>query len=102
MGDQQFHFRAALVKIQESLSDDDRKKLHFLFGEDIPRVLRENSSLGGALETLQKLFDTLKISPSNYDYLVRALEVIQRPDCVQRLRGEALTALLLSSITDDL
>jgi hypothetical protein len=85
-----FEFRAILIKIQNSLSDSDRSQLHFLFGEDIPRRLQSNGSLETALEGLQTLFDRLKISRNNYDYLVRALQVIERHDCAQRLLGKIL------------
>ncbi|CAM4779646.1 unnamed protein product [Rotaria magnacalcarata] len=80
-----FEFRVVLIKIQNSLSDSDRLQLHFLFGEDIPRRLQSNGSLETTLEVLQTLFDRLKISNKNYNYLVRALQAIQRPDCVERL-----------------
>ena len=83
-----FEFRIVLIKIQNSLSDTDRRQLHFLFGEDIPRRLQYGGSLEDALETLQVLFNRLTISPNNYDYLVRALRVIERHDCAQRLLSE--------------
>lgn len=85
--DQNFQFRTALLRIQDSLSRDDRVKLHFLFGEDIPRVLRENGSLEEALAVLETLINRLKISPDNYDYLIHRLKAIQRPDCIERLKG---------------
>jgi hypothetical protein len=91
--DGEFEFRVVLIKIQHSLSDEDRKQLHFLFGEDIPRRLQENGSLENSLEALQKLFDSLKISRNNFDYLVRALEAIQRHDCAQRLLGKILKTI---------
>ena len=87
----EFSFRVVLIKIQNSLTDEDRRKLHFLFGEDIPRVLQGNGSLDNALDALQKLFDSLKISRHNSDYLRCALEAINRPDCAQRLLGKTLT-----------
>lgn len=83
--DEDFAFRAVLIKIQHSLSDDDRRQLNFLFGEDIPRCLQSNGSIEASLSALQTLFDRLKISSNNYTYLVRALQAIQREDCVERL-----------------
>lgn len=88
--DEEFEFRIVLLLIQNSLSDVDRKQLHFLFGEDIPRRLQSDGSLGTALDALQTLFDRLKVSKDNYNYLVRAFEGIQRHDCAQRLRGKIL------------
>ncbi|CAF1094008.1 unnamed protein product [Adineta steineri] len=78
-------FRIVLIKIQHSLSNEDRQQLNFIFGDDIPRVLREKGSLADSLNALQALFDRLKISRDNYDYLVQALQAIQRHDCAQRL-----------------
>jgi hypothetical protein len=88
--DADFNFRAVLIKIQNSLSDSDRKQLHFLFGEDIPRRLQSDGSLDTALDVLQTLFDRLKISGNNFKYLVDALKIIEREDCAQRLLGKIL------------
>ena len=88
--DEDFEFRAVLIKIQDVLSDTDRVQLHFLFGKDIPRSLQSNGSLETALDALQILFDKAKISRNNYDYLVRALRAIQRHDCAQILLGKLL------------
>lgn len=84
-----FQFRAVLLKIQDSLSCDDRMKLHFLFGEDIPRVLRENGSLEESIRVLQTLFERMKISSENFDYLLDGLRAIQRFDCVKKLEGKS-------------
>lgn len=86
--DDEFEFRVVLIRIQDSLSDDDRKQLNFLFGDDIPRRLQDNGSLNNSLDVLQTLFDRLKISKDNFHYLSRALTAIQREDCVQRLAGK--------------
>jgi hypothetical protein len=88
-----FEFRAVLIKIQGSLSDANRVQLHFLFGEDIPRRLQSNGSLETALDVLQTLFDSLKISRNNFDYLVKALRVIERHDLAERLLGKLSEAV---------
>ncbi len=85
-----FEFRAVLIKIQNSLTDIDRKQLHFTFGEDIPRRLQSDGSLDTALEVLSALFDRLKISKDNYDYLVHGLRAIERHDCAERLLSKRL------------
>ena len=87
---EEFEFRIVLLKLQDSLSDADRVQLHFVFGEDIPRRLQANGSLETALEVLQTLFDRLKISPKNFDYLTQGLTAIQRHDCAQKLQGDVL------------
>ncbi|CAF4195211.1 unnamed protein product, partial [Adineta steineri] len=38
--DDNSHLRRIIIKIQARLSDDDRKYLHFFFGDDIPRRIR--------------------------------------------------------------
>ncbi|CAF0745408.1 unnamed protein product [Adineta steineri] len=83
--DADLNFRIALIKIQHSLTNEDRQQLNFIFGDDIPRVLRENGSLENSINALQATFDRLKISRTNYEYLVQALQAIQRHDCAQRL-----------------
>ena len=83
-----FEFRAVLLKIQEALSDAERRQLHFLFTDDIPRRLLSDGSVETALDVLQTLFDREKISPSNFEYLLNGLKAIQRHDCARRLQGK--------------
>ena len=85
-----FDFRVVLIKIQNLLSDSDRKQLHFLFGEDIPRTLQEDGSLSSSIDAFQRLLDGAKISPTDCEYLVRALREIKREDCIKRLSGQNL------------
>ncbi|CAF1378392.1 unnamed protein product [Adineta ricciae] len=80
-----FDFRVVLIKIQNSLSDSDRKQLHFLFGEDIPRTVQEDGSVSSSIDAFQRLLDGAKISPTDSGYLIRALRGINREDCVKRL-----------------
>lgn len=90
MDEQDFRLRAEIIKIQDLLSDSDRTLLHFYFGKDIPRRLQDDGALSSALEAVQALLDRLKISKNNVDYLINALNAIQRHDCAQRLIGEIL------------
>jgi len=83
----QFDFRALLLKIQDLLSDKDRERLHFLLGEDIPRDLRDDTSLGGALRVLQSLFDKAFINDQDCDYLIDAFIKICCQDAAKRLQG---------------
>ena len=86
--DPEFYFRLVLIKVQESLTDSDRKQLHFLFSDDIPRHLQSDGSLETSLEVLQTLCDRLKISSDNVDYLIKGLKAIRRDDCAQLLTGK--------------
>lgn len=85
--DRQFDFRALLVKIQDRLSNDDRHRLHFLVGDIIPRMQRENVTLAGTLTLLESLFDRAVINEDYLDFLIRIFTEIQCYDAVKRLQG---------------
>lgn len=86
----QFQFRELLLKIQDLLSDHDRQRLHFLLGDDVPRHLRDDPSLGGTLSVLQSLFDKDIINDQDCDYLIKALTKIRCLDAARRLQGRLL------------
>ena len=90
MEEQDFKFRAEMIKLQNLLSDEDREQLHFYFGDDIPRRLRDNNSLSTALEVVQTLLDRTKISPTDVAYLINGLKAIERHDCAKRLEGKQI------------
>ena len=83
----QFGFRALLLKIQDLLSDNDRQRLHFLLGEDVPRYLRDDVSLNGTLNLLDSLLEKTFISDQDCDYLVEAFTKIHCHDAAKRLQG---------------
>jgi hypothetical protein len=89
----QFDFRALLLRIQELLSDNDRHRLHFLLGEDVPRYLRDDLSLGGTLRLLDSLFEKTFISDQDCDYLIEAFKKIQCYDAAKRLQGSVFIFL---------
>ena len=76
----QFDFRALLLKIQDLLSDNDRHRLHFLLGEDVPRYLRDDLSLSGTLHLLDSLLEKAFISDQDCDYLIEAFNKIHCDD----------------------
>lgn len=86
--DRQFDFRALLLKIQDRLSNDDRHRLHFLVGDIIPRMQRENVTLAGTLNLLESLFDRAVINEDYLDFLIRIFTEIQCFDAVKRLQGQ--------------
>ena len=57
--------RGILLNLQDRLSDDDRKRLHFFLADDVPRRIRDDQSLGGTLSLLESLFDQEKILPTD-------------------------------------
>lgn len=84
---QEMDFRALLVKVQDCLSDGDRRRLHFLFGNVIPRQLRDDPSISGTLNVLESLFDRGLIDDHDFDFLTQAFRQIQCTDVVKRLEG---------------
>ncbi|CAF0797992.1 unnamed protein product [Rotaria sordida] len=88
--DEQFDFRALLLKLQDCLSDNDRRRLHFIVGDTIPRRLRDNPTLGGTLDLLESLFDQAKISEQDFDYLIHTFNEIHCYQAVQRLKEHQL------------
>jgi hypothetical protein len=83
----QFEFRAVLLKIQDFLSQSDRSRFNFLLGEDVPRNLRDDPSLCGALRVLESLLDRAIINDQDCTYLIKAFKQIQCHDAAKRLQG---------------
>ena len=79
--------RAVVIKLQDRLNDDDRRRLHFFFGNDVPRQIRDDLTLGGTLHLIESLFDQDKINEHDFTYLIDALEQIKCFDAAQLLRG---------------
>ncbi|UJR33262.1 hypothetical protein I4U23_020717 [Adineta vaga] len=107
--DEQFDFRALLVKLQDCLSDNDRRRLHFIVGDTIPRQLRDDPTLGGTLNLLETLFDQAKISEQDFNYLIQVFREIHCHEGVKRLKEYQLirnghisrTKMTISEIVDD-
>jgi hypothetical protein len=81
------HLRAIILKLQDRLSDNDRKRLHFFLGNDVPRRIRDDPTLGGTLSLMESLFDQDKINGVDFTFLINAFDEIQCTDAVQLLRG---------------
>lgn len=79
-------FRAFLLKLQNLLTDNDRKNLHSFFGKDVPRSIRDDSTLGGTLNLLESLFQQEKITREDLTLLIKAFEQIQCHDAVRLLK----------------
>lgn len=69
--------RAFLVRLQDRLSDDDRKRLHFYLSDDVPRRIRDDPTLEGTLDALQTLFEKDHINENDSTFLINAFEEIQ-------------------------
>ena len=81
------HLRAIILKIEDRLSEQDRRRLHFFMGNDVPRRFRDDSSLNGTLSLIESLFDQDKINERDFSYLINAFDEIQCIDAVKILRG---------------
>ena len=82
-----FDFRALLLRIQDLLSDNDRHRLHFLLGDDVPRYLRDDLSMSGTLRLLDSLLEKTFIGDRDCDYLIEAFKKIHCCDAARRLQG---------------
>ncbi len=81
------HLRAIILKLQDRLSDNDRKRLHFFLGNDVPRRIRDDQSLSGTLSLMESLFDQDKINEQDFTFLINAFDEIQCTDAVKLLKG---------------
>ncbi|CAF1271625.1 unnamed protein product [Adineta steineri] len=78
--------RAMILKLQDRLSNDDRKRLHFYLGNDVPRRIRDDPTLGGTLSLMDSLFDQDKVNEKDFTFLINAFDEIQCIDAVKLLR----------------
>jgi hypothetical protein len=83
--------RAILIKIQDQLSDDDRKRFCSFFSQD-------DSSLDGSLRPIDSLTDLDKINKQNITDLIEILEKIQCVEGVKLLKGLFFYSIYLSLV----
>ena len=81
------HLRGLILRLENRLSDDDRTRLHFFLGDDVPRRIRDDDSLRGTLDLIESLFDQDKINGKDFTFLINAFDEIQCMDAVKLLRG---------------
>lgn len=81
------HLRAIILKLQDRLSNEDRNRLHFYLGNDIPRPIRDDSSLSGTLNLMNSLFDQDIINEKDFTFLIKAFNEIRCIDAVKLLKG---------------
>ncbi|CAF3547340.1 unnamed protein product [Rotaria sp. Silwood1] len=81
------HLRVILLNLVDHLSENDRERLRFYIGPDVPRIIRDDSSFAGILRLWESLFDQDKINEEDFTYLINALDEIHCRDAVKLLRG---------------
>lgn len=72
--------RLVLIQAIETLAPDDRDRLHFFFGEDVPRIVRENRTTHGTLLLLETLFEREKLKENS---LIDLILVFRRLNCLR-------------------
>ena len=82
--------RAIILNLQDRLSNDDRKRLHFYLGNDVPRRIRDDPTLGGTLNLMDSLFDQDKINDEDFSYLIEAFDQIRCFDAARQLKGQLI------------
>jgi len=87
MFDGKNHLRGTILKLQDRLSNDDRIRLHFFLGNEVPRLIRDDSTLRGTLTLMESLFDQDKISEEDFAFLINAFDEIGCIDAVKILKG---------------
>ena len=80
--------RAIILNLQDRLSNDDRKRLHFYLGNDVPRRIRDDPTLGGTLNLMDSLFDQDKINEEDFSYLIEVFDQIRCFDAAKVLKGQ--------------
>jgi hypothetical protein len=93
--DNHHHLRSIILKLQDRLSDNDRKRLHFFLANDVPRRIRDDPTLTGTLNLMESLFDQDKISEQDFTFLIDAFRGIQCVDAVKLLRGTLLFSIYM-------
>ena len=86
--------RGTLLRLQDRLSAENRHRLHFFLGDDVPRRIRDDSTLTGTLSLMESLFDQDKISENDFTLLIDAFDEIQCHDAAKLLRGSFFFARL--------
>lgn len=93
--------RNILLQISDRLSNDDRSKLCFQIGDDVPRRIRqeiEQNSRASMDIIWLELIDRGLISTTNVKYLIDRLRIIGRIDLAKRLENFAGGTDVASSV----
>jgi hypothetical protein len=96
------HLRAIILKLEDRLSDNDRKCLHFFLGNDVPRRLRDDPSLSSNRSLMESLFDQDKINEQDFTFLINSFDQIQWTDAVKLLKGDSLCLINVSLFIVDI
>jgi hypothetical protein len=79
--------QTVILQLKNRLNENDRERLQLFLGDDIPRRLKEDSSLSGIFNRIQSLLDQDQIDEQEFIFLISAFEKIQCYDAANLLRG---------------
>ncbi|CAF1083634.1 unnamed protein product [Adineta ricciae] len=80
------NLRKVLLKVGDRLSDQSRKRLHFLLGDNVTRPIQDDTTIHGTVDLWQSLFDQDKINESDVTLLIDALRDIGCMDAAKNLQ----------------
>lgn len=92
------HLRAIILQLQDRLTEDDRKRLHFFLGNHVPRRIQDDLSISGTLCLIESLFNQDKINEQDLTFLINAFNEIHCPDAAKLLQGDFFFLFVLSFI----
>jgi hypothetical protein len=85
-------------KLQDCLSENDRKRLHLFLGDDVPRRIRDDPTLSRTFNLIQSLFNQDKINAYDFNFLIKAFDEIQCVDAVKLLKGSLSFYFLINML----
>jgi len=92
------HLRVIILKILDSLSNDDRRRLHFLLLNDVPRRISHDPSFSDTLSLMESRFDQDKMNEKDLIFLINIFETIQCTDAVKLLKRNDFVFNLIITI----
>ncbi|UJR06576.1 hypothetical protein I4U23_010860 [Adineta vaga] len=76
------HLRSILLKLQNRLSNDDQKRLHFYLNNDISQRIQDDPSLNH----MDSLFNQDKINNEDLTFLINTFDQVQCFDASKLLK----------------
>ena len=86
--------RKVLLKVGDRLSDQSRKRLHFLLADNVTRPIQDNTTIHGTLDLWQSLFDQGKINENDVTLLISAFRDIGCMDAAKDLQSMMSTSMV--------
>jgi hypothetical protein len=78
--------RGFLLSLLDDMSDLDRRRLHFVLGNEVPRRIRQHNNIEGTIQVFEHLIDNGKI----FNCLIDALSACGKSDWSEKLKGKTI------------